>query len=254
MTHCTERTLVDAHFAGTIAPDDEHVMRDHLVACERCRARYRKRQLLAKMDPDAPSAEDRIGRALGLVAPAGARQEEARVRPLFPPKLAPALGVILAVAALTFLVVRPREGDGFHSRGSLTMKEEPITVLQIQEDRAVQTGGSLRRDDELAFTYRNVDGKPYLMIFGVDEAGRVYWFHPGWTDEREDPKAAKIPTDRGQHELREAVRHRFTGQRLEIHALFLDAPLGVREVERALAERRTVDGGTDHVVSFTMAP
>jgi hypothetical protein len=120
-------------------------------------------------------------------------------------------------------------------------------------------GDALRRDDELAFAYENPEGKTHLMIFGVDEAGRVFWFHPAWSSENEDPMAVAIEDGRERHELREAIRHHFKGDKLEVHGLFLNRALTVREAEAAVRSRATqsgpvtVPGGIDHVSTFGMS-
>lgn len=251
---CTERTLVDAHFAGTIAPRDERRLRAHLDGCAACRARYRKRQLLGQIDPQAFVAEERIGRGLGL-------RRAPRVSHL------PLVAAALAFAALVFFVIRPApKDDGFTPRGAPpsipTTSASPspsTTISSIAVYRAsadsgaiALAGGSVRGDDELAFSYDNSSRKRYLMIFGVDETGRVYWFYPAWTRELDDPSS--IPIEPGRRaELPDAVRHPFAGGHLAIHGLFLDAPRTVREVEAALAEAEGglledgMPGAVDHV-------
>jgi hypothetical protein len=110
----------------------------------------------------------------------------------------------------------------------------------------------LKRDDELAFSYDNASHKPYVMIFGVDEGGRVYWFYPAWTDESENPMAVKTDPNRISQQLPEAIKHRYAGSRLTVHGLFLDQPLTVRDVEAALRDHRLagMQGALDQTTTF----
>ena len=111
-----------------------------------------------------------------------------------------------------------------------------LDILQRLADGCV-----IDRQDELAFTYQSHDEtKTHLMIFGLDERGRVYWFHPEWTVETDNPKAIRIESDGRPHDLREAIRHRFEGVRLEIHGLFLDRPASVRDVEEVLSRMASI--------------
>ncbi len=98
----------------------------------------------------------------------------------------------------------------------------------------VPAGDVLQNGDELAFAYENGAAKRRLAIFGVDEHGHVYWFHPAWTHETDDPVAIPIETDASRHELPEAVLQRFDGKRLEIRSVFVDDPISVRQIEALL--------------------
>jgi hypothetical protein len=74
------------------------------------------------------------------------------------------------------------------------------------------------------------------MIFAIDGAGHVAWYHPAWTDPADNPRAVPITKQVGFMELPEAVRHSLQGPSLTVHALFMDKALDVRAVE-ARAER-----------------
>lgn len=255
---CIMQSHVDAHFAGTITPGDERTMRGHLESCLECRARYRRRLLLAKLDPQAPTADVRIARGLGL------RREPRRARFVWPA----AAGLLATAAAVVLLLRAPHAGDGFTARGEdagATAKRvaapSPLHVYQVPSRQAA--GGSpvpvfetVGRDAELAFAYENTARKKYLMIFAVNEDRRVYWFYPGWTNPADDPRAIAITAEAGLHELPDAVVHRFDGERLELHALFLDEPMTVREVERAAggAGPLAPPGAIDHVERFRVVP
>jgi hypothetical protein len=225
---CTESAQIERHFAGTISPRAERAMREHMSACAPCLDLYRRHLLLSRLDPGAPAPEERIGRGLGLV-----RRGSPRVRG--------ALGLTaVAAAAAMVLVLRVDDGwtDGLSARGHLGAPAERtsrVFVYEVGPDgRALPAGDSLKRGDELAFAYENGAGRRRLAIFGVDERRHVYWFFPAWTRAADDPVAIPIASDAERHELPEAIRHTFEGTQLEIHALFLDDPLSVRQIEGLL--------------------
>jgi hypothetical protein len=227
MNACTMRTYVDRHFAGTIAPEDERAMREHMPACDACRDRYRRHVLLARLDPQALPAEERIGRGLGLRSA--------------PRVVAMRLGVAVtaAVAAMTLLRLHPGEADGFEARGHLAAPA-PVSRVFAYDVRQgappVPAGEVLQNGHELAFAYENGAAKRRLAVFGVDEHGHVYWFHPAWTREADDPVAIPIELDEGRHELPEAVLQRFDGTHLEIRSVFTDDPVSVRQIEALLRD------------------
>jgi hypothetical protein len=240
---------VDAHFSGTIAPRDERTMRTHLDTCESCRTRYRRRLILAKLDPQSLAARERIAQGLGL------RKPRRAARLAFP-----IVGAIFAAAAAVLLLVRgPSSVGGFSPRGEVDPGSvSPVHVYRVPSHGGPQTAtpalDSIRRGDELAFAYDNPDGRKYLMIFAVDEQRRIYWFYPAWTDPADDPSAVMIAA--GSHELPEAVSHGFVGSEIEVHSLFLDQPMRVRAIERTLATDSPlrVPGGVDHVQHFRVEP
>lgn len=240
--NCIEQALIDSHFRGAIAPTDERRMRAHVSDCETCRAHYRRRQIFASLDPAALSPEERLGRGLGFGKPAR--------------RLAfPAVAALLAVAAVLFFVIRPHD-DGFTARGNVLPLQSSISVYRVGDRTLLSASGAVRRDDELAFSYRNDSKKPYVMIFGVDEKGAVYWFYPAWTNESENPTALKTDPAQTTVQLPEAIKHPFAGKQLNIHGVFLDQPLTVREVEADLRKNQgsslgsVIPGAIDTVRMF----
>jgi hypothetical protein len=116
----------------------------------------------------------------------------------------------------------------------------------------------LRRGDELAFAYENANAKRRLLVFGIDELGHVYWFHPAWTHESDDPVAIPIETDGGRHEIPEAIRHRFDGTHLEIRSVFVDDPVSVHQVEALLQKNPhgplPIPGAVETSLALTVVP
>jgi hypothetical protein len=267
MTACIEHDYIDRHFAGTIAPADERAMREHMPACALCRAHYGRWLLLSKLDPTALPAKERIARGLGVRRP----------QPLRRVVSFGALPV-LAMAAALILWLRASPGgpgvspggtaaDGFTARGGAHAEAASrVYVYEVRPGAApALAGDTIGRHAELAFAYENGAAKNRVMVFGEDEHGHVYWFYPAWSNEAENPVAVPIAADGRRHELPDAIRHDLDGTRLEIHALFVDRPVSVREMEALIHDRAAGDlrngtaplalpGSVEDHASFTLAP
>ena len=100
--------------------------------------------------------------------------------------------------------------------------------------------GELGATDELAFGYLNPASRPWLLVYGVDEHGHVYWFHPSWDDPAQDPSAVQAAAGAGMHELPEAISHALDGRRLTLHGVLSERRLTVKQVE-ALRQGRAAD-------------
>lgn len=158
---CADVALVDAHFAGTISPSDEARMRAHLGACDVCHRRYRRRQLLATLDPAVLPAEERIARGLGIAGERGVTTRPAeRVRGFQRWPLV-ASGLAIAAAALLYLRAVPSRDNGFTARGGgsgSVAAPAPAPVVRVfhtsEGGLPVLANGALRPDDELAFSSR----------------------------------------------------------------------------------------------------
>ena len=270
MSVCTERALIARHFEAALSPREEREMREHLSACADCRKVYERQLLFARLDPNAMSAEDRIGRGLGLPPsqdrPANQVQRRSLFSGLRSAPLAMSFAAIVAMAAAVFLFVRApgraTDDDGFTARRA-NPHPAPVTsrifVYDVHaEPRPLRSGDSFARGDELALAYQNGLAKTRLMVFGVDEHHHVYWFYPAWTHESDDPVAVPIATDAARHELPDAVHHAFDGNSLEVHALFVDAPISVKQVEALVAKHATgslpIPGSVESTTSFTLSP
>lgn len=219
MTACPMRPLIDRHFAGRIRPPEEARMREHLPSCERCERCYERHLLLAKLDPNAMSAQERIGAALGLWAP----KRRGSV----------ATAAVIAMAAcFALFLLRPHDRAlEFQARGAPS--EPRVWVYRVAPGaKPVQLGEVMSASDELAFAVDNVGEARRLLIFGVDEHRHVYWYHPAWVEATATPTA--VPAPAGRHELPEAVSHQLDGSVLTLYAVFTSDSVTVREVERDL--------------------
>jgi hypothetical protein len=231
--HRRERALIDRHFAGTATPGTEAAMRAHLGACSGCRDHYERHALLAQLDPRAPGAEDRLAAGLGFSRRPRPRAVLWTVLPLAG---ATAMFVLLLVQA------RPApDGEEFSARGQVSPAQPELEVYRASRGHAARVRGdhaTLGAEDGLAFAYRNPTGHKRLAVVGVDERGRVYWYHPD-----PDVTQAAIPIERHDdaRELPESIRHQVQGSRLRVLGIFGDDSLSVGRV-RQLIDASGCDG------------
>jgi hypothetical protein len=221
--HERTRADIDAHFAARIDRTGEERMREHLTDCEECSAYYDQHALLAELDPKAPSREDRLLSALG-VAPVRERRAPAWVF---------GGGFAVAACALLLIFVVPREApsDGFTARGS---GSADLILRRTDGPSPRPVAAAIPPEAELAFGYLNPNGRARLLVFGVDEHGHVYWYHPTWTRADENPSAVPVEKTADALELKAATRHDLDGRRLTIFGVFTDAAPTVKDVEKQL--------------------
>ncbi len=235
-TACPMRGCIEDHFARRLKPAAERTMREHLPDCVPCKRYYERHLLLQRLDPKASAAQERLGQALGLVpAPVSVVGRSAAVM------------AVAAVLAVGVFVTRPtvpalldsEQASGFAARGApVAAPAEPLRVYRIRTGVTPEpVQGELRATDELAFAYQNAAGKKWLLIYGVDEHGHVYWFHPSWSDPDADPAAVPAQAGEGLHELPEAISHALDGGKLTLHGVLSDERLTVRRVESLMQGR-----------------
>jgi hypothetical protein len=230
--HHAIRRAIAAHFSAAGRPSDEQALRAHLPSCVACHRIYERHLLLAKLDPAAVPAQDRLARGLGL----------ARVRPRAGGRAAFGWATLAgaAVAAAITLLATPgptSPAGGFASRGLPVTALPELLVYRIAAGSGASEPATdrVRAGDELAFAYRNPGGKRHLLVFAIDEHRHVYWYHPEWSRPADDPRAVSLSVEPALHELPAAVIQRFDGDELTIHALFTDREMTVRQVEGAFA-------------------
>src|SRR5688500_4583074 len=95
-SNCGNAALVDGHFSGRGSLQQEQQLRTHLPDCERCRARYERHLLYAKLTGSGASPADRLARGLGFRAPSTAVSWRSPARW--------SAGALAAVTALVLLV------------------------------------------------------------------------------------------------------------------------------------------------------
>jgi len=232
------RSAIDAHFRGRPASGAERRMRLHVSGCAACRAYYERHLLLAAADPGAAlHAHERLARGLGLGRAVDIRARVGWRRAL---GAAAALGLFALVGVR---LMRP-QGPEAQARGPASPPSQLLVYAIAPRSSAavrVTAGTPLEREGRLAFAYVNIAHKRRLMVFAVDEHRHVFWYHPAWQDGRDDPVGVPIAADEAVHEIPQAVRHRFEGERLQLFGVFDDRDTSVREVEAAVA-RAPLDG------------
>lgn len=232
---CAQRRVMerhfDRHFAARITPGEESALREHLPDCDACRERYRRHMVYAELVPGRPRMAERLALGLGVgpATPAAAPER-------LPPRWTWFVTWAAAAACLALLVtgqVLRRSDRDFGVRGLASDGAgAALEIYRVTGDRTTKpTDGWMAAGDELAFAYRNPTGFTRLMIFGVDDRGGIYWFHPAWTDASQDPVAVPISAGVGPFELPEAIRHQIRGGRLHVVALFTNTTASVRALE-----------------------
>jgi hypothetical protein len=232
---------VQRHFSDGGSPAAERRLFKHMKGCARCRDEYRTLALLEEMEGGgAVHARDRMARSLFASEPVAAQR----------PRIF-AGGLALGVACLALLVTVGRTPSPFQARGSVqagALSGAALAIYRVPRDQTnpealavsdtQRAGTTVRAGESLAFSYVNPTsvGASYLMVFGRDAAGRVYWFWPAWDDASNDPASVAISEGTTPVELREAVRHPLAAGPLTIVGLFTPKPLHVREVEAAVAK------------------
>jgi hypothetical protein len=231
MTHRRQQGLIDQHFAGTGRPGGERQMREHLVDCGDCRDHYERHLHLVAADPaGALPRDERLARGLGLAPPPRAGAHATRRWFALAISASAAYALVLVAVRLTPPAPQPR--------GAATTPGSQLLVYEVGRGSAAparQISSAIRADGALAFAYANISHRRYLMVFAVDEARRVYWYHPGWEKPADNPIAVAIEPDEAIHELPVAVTHRFSGRSLQLVGVFMDRSLSVREMEAVVA-------------------
>lgn len=189
---------------GELTENAAQSLQGHLATCPDCRQRASDLRRLVGELPEslaAPSDEAFVTAVM----------RRARGAPARPPRLPLALAAAasLAIAGVSLWSVRGGSGSegglpatavGFQARGGMVSRSgvHAMTVYaHPQSDpgrrRALSPGDSLQQGDGLSFEVRNASGATVqLLLFGVDAAGEVHWFHPGWSDPSEDPQSVEV--------------------------------------------------------------
>jgi hypothetical protein len=247
--HEHDRRAIAAHFSGRTSAATEASMRAHLVTCAWCKDHYQRHLTLSRLDPRGLPAADRIARGLGF------RVDDARDGRWFTRMVA---GLAIPIAIVMLLAIVPRKkianeravgADGdFVPRGTGISGAAAASFWTYR----VRTKGAARLadqeiagDEELAFAYSNPAGKPFLMIFGVDEHRHVYWFHPAWPVGSPPPVAIRAATGPGPHELPDAIHQTVDGQRLKVYAAFSEHALDATMVEAIVRAAPTANALPD---------
>jgi hypothetical protein len=237
-----------AYVAGEVTPSEGAAIEEALAASPGLQRRVESlRRVQERLMAPLPAVEQ-----LDLVADLNARIAGARLARAPRPdrgrrwRLAlGAVGVLGCAAAALAVVVRANPDSAFHPKAAGGDATNPGRASGVHAYRVANAaaapkrlGATMSAGDGLLFEYVNLAARPfaYLMIFGVDAKGEVFWFHPAY--EKAETNPASVAILKGRVALKDAVYQDLPRGRFALHALFTPTALHVREVEAWLARRR----------------
>jgi hypothetical protein len=230
---CPSAELVELHFSARITPVGERRLRHHLTACQRCRDHYERWLFVSQIDGAVASPSQRLAIGLGLRPP----RSDARL-----PRFGGVVAATLAGAAILLAVGRhspPRDERVMVGLDEPSVSEE-FAVYRVGRGgisaALLKPDAEIAPDEPLGFAYAKAGGVKRLMIFGVGERRRVFWYQPGRGDATANPAAQPISDGELLHELSDAITHRLDEGTLRLFALFTNREdLRASDVEAAVA-------------------
>lgn len=231
--------LLAAYLEGEVTAHEATRIERALEACStNCRHLEELRRIRDALGAATPEVDD-----LDLVAAVRNKaQKPATIRPHRRSRVFGVLAAVAGIAAISLGIVVTQQSslsapdEEFRPKAaSSTAAQERWTGIRIY--RAVpnqapeRVGESLDRRDALLFSYTNLGPDPfeYLMIFGIGDDQRVYWFYPAYEAASQNPQSIDI--DPGNALLTDAIEHDYRAGGLEVYALFSHQPLHVSQVE-----------------------
>ena len=252
------------HLEQDLSVSRSKEIEDHLVLCSFCR----------KAVSDIRSVTSRIATEPGefrspefvkrVVSKASASLNDTPIARAWPRWVWPVLAMPLAAAAVSLIVLPlrssvPHDSDSsFSARGAASFDPNRWISLRVFHPGVTpgayaEVEGTILRDDPLVFSVRNAAQSSYrfMMIFGIQDTGSVYWYYPAYNDAQQNPKSVPIEASAETKSLGEEIRHKLSPGWLRVVGLFSDRPLDVATIER-LVERGLSERGS--VVSFELLP
>lgn len=228
------RAQITKHFSGHISTEEERALREHLAQCEACRKYYNRHLLLSRLDPKGINPEERLAQGLGI------RRLMVWPMPTICWSVASAVAALLILVSLWIWPMIKPISKGFQSRGSEKGRAPTSELLVYHTGTGhpqLLTVHKIKADEELAFAYQNGRRYKYLLVFGINEHRQIYWYHPAWLNERQNPRSVSIEQKAGIHELPEAIRHHYQGNHLTLFGIFTNQPLTVRQIEELVKKQ-----------------
>lgn len=219
--HLAAETL-DLLLLASLPADEAASARAHLASCAECRSAWESLEATR-----AHFEHDVLPRTIGAVRERAARGAS---RPVWSVRwriALPAAGATALAAAAVIVAMRaPPDGDA----GALGVKGGPVlTVVALRGDAvfALRPGDRVAPGDRLRF---EVDpaGSRFLLIVGVDGAGRTAAYFPAIGDQ----SAAVGP---GRTDLAGSIEIDAAPGPERLYAYFTRDPLPARDILRALA-------------------
>lgn len=242
--------LLAAYLEGEVTTHEAAQIERALAACSANRRHLQElRRIRNALTAATPEVDD-----LDLVA--AVRNQAQKPATIRTPKRSPVFAALAAVAGIAAMslgvalsqrdVASAPDSAGFGralershefraKAASSTAAEERWTGIRIYRvvpnQAPERVTESLDRRDALLFSYTNLGSEPFehLMIYGIGDDQRVYWFYPAYEAASENPRSIDI--NPGNALLADAVEHDYSARRLEVYALFSHQPLHVSQVE-----------------------
>jgi hypothetical protein len=253
--NCPKVDEIILHLDGELSVNRSRELEDHLQDCSVCAGVLGElERVVRRIAPDEGEFDDPdLAQEIVLRAREGQRVTR-EPRPSWRRRGAVGGAAALAAAAAVLLAVwlpgmdRAPDTEGFTARGGSDQAQERWLSFWVfrkaegGEYTEVRRESTVSPEEHLAFAYLNARGRyRHLMIFAVDEEGRVFWYYPAYERQGTDPHSIAIRS--GKHELREEIRHRLQPGKLRVFAVFSREPLRVSLVERTVEEHRKRQGG-----------
>jgi len=237
-----ERILADVQHAR------EEAVRDHVARCDVCQDRLERMRAQDAAFLEAYPSASSLARATHPAA------EERRPRPaaqdrepagalswarLFGWRLGFATGLVAAAAAGLVLWLWPgqtgdRAGPGGRAPTANTVRLKGASVVEVAVKRAERSfpwhGERLRAGDVLAF--RVTSERPYLLIFSVEESGRVSFF---FTDP--SGRRSRLIEPGRRHTLGQGVKLDRYDKAERLFVVLSREPVESQTVRQAVAQR-----------------
>jgi hypothetical protein len=256
MMHRIHDLAIDRYFGGRLGRQATAKMLARLERCQGCRARYERHLLLERALPDGPSPEERLWSTIVQSADLAPTPAPAPGRPRRPPRslflllaAGGALALVILVPLLPRLGTDRRAGDPVPrgpGAGTEPAGAGPQLFLYrtVDGQRSERLARSLRAHDGMLVAYSNPSADlRFLMVFGVDAAGAVHWYHPAYERAGENPAAVPIRPEALGVELGEEIHHDLPPGELTVFGLFLPRPRTVLEIEELVRRARAAGGG-----------
>ncbi|MBW1809652.1 MAG: hypothetical protein JRJ87_15765 [Deltaproteobacteria bacterium] len=241
MKCATEKELLQ-HLANSLPGQQAELLEQHLTSCQHCsKAHAEFAAMTRRLAPDSGEFDDPelVDDVMTLVRLGRANPE--RLSPAKPVRRAWLLAGSAAClsAALVFFLwpaATQDESTRIRTRGGLSSDTDrwvSLKVLRATEEGYQQVSRKISSDDALAFVYDNrlESQHDYLMVLGVSERGRVYWYYPAYQQAGQNPQSIRIEKSKWSVQLPDQVRHQLNPGRLRIFALFTRQALDVEMVE-----------------------
>lgn len=242
MEHEHAKQLIETQFkSGPLKPLEDRALRAHVRSCDECKTHYDQIARIERALDGEVVPEALVARTLARGPSREAKPSTRRVRTFALP-----LSLLAAAAAVlvAFLLVRPQDPSSAFTPRKVGPEGRTawLKVYRAREEKIEPLGESLKQGDGLLFAYTNLKNSHarYLVIFGLDGAGRAHWYHPAYKSEADRPVSIGIDAGVANIELKERVFAEHAKGKLRICGVFSKDQLSVRALDEVLEKTRSV--------------